>query len=293
MSNLSKTQIFALIGFIIILVSIPLAFSLLKNTQIFKSKATELESKSTATSTSSTKPKEVPGSSPLTELQKLLEASQAASKPEPTPTTPVNIAFGPTLNIKIDIEGRPAGKYGAKVFIGIAAGTLTTKPAYVLTFTVDFPEDGIFRGLSLAGLNPGSTYTAYIKGPGQIDAASTFAMSPTESSLNNNQSITLITGELNEDNTINTADYTIAKNLYGINSSSRIWNERADFNRDGVINNLDLGYITKNFGKTGASGTWYSPVPQASSSGSLQNGIGGPESTKSGGFWLWVPPVNK
>lgn len=292
MPTLTRTQLIILIGFIVVVISIPLSLLLLKNAQVFKSRATENVKKKTSTtsekvaSKETSTPLEIPVTSPLAELQKLLEGtSSATGTPTPTPAA-VNLAFGPTLNTKIILEGRPKDKYKAKVFLGLSQGTASAIPKYLLTFTVDFPDSGIFQGLSLAGLNPGSIYTAYIKGPAQIDSASTFTMSPTESTLNNNQPLTLFSGDLNEDNTINSTDYTIIKSLYGSNKGSPKWNERADFNIDGVINNLDLAYVLKNFGKTGASGTWYSPIPTTSSSAT-------PTATKSGspsgGYWLWVP----
>lgn len=278
-ANLNKAQLLALIGFIAILVSIPLSLYLVKRTQTLSSKASE---KKITTSTTVTKSKEVPGSSPSNELKKLLGDATASPSGTPAPT-PVNLAFGPTLTLKVSLEGRPKDKQASKVFIGLALGAVTSKPSYVLSFTVDFPDTGVFNGLSLAGLNPGSTYTAYIKGPGQIDSAASFVMSPTESTLNNNQAVVLLSGDLNEDNTINTTDYSLIKGLYGSSKGTASWNERADFNQDGMVNNFDLVFVNKNMGKTGASGVWYSPAPSASSSASLNS------TPATGGYWLQVP----
>ncbi|MDO8498696.1 MAG: dockerin type I domain-containing protein [bacterium] len=279
--NFSTKKVIVVAGFLFILISIPLSLTLVKNTQIFKSRALETKTNKQQTSTLDKQlTKEVPATSPLSDLKKQLEES--LTPPTATPTPMANLAFGPTLTLKISIEGRPKDKQAAKVFIGIAEGETSTKPKYLLTFTVNFPDLGVFSGLSLAGLNPGSVYTAYIKGPGQVDTASTFTMGPNETHLNNDQSLTLLSGDLNEDNTVNTADYTLAKNLYNTTPSSSNWNERADFNLDKVINNLDLSLILKNFGKIGDSGAWYSPPPSASGSATPS---GGP----SGGYWLWIP----
>lgn len=285
MFNLDRKQIITLAGFLIILVSIPLAAFMIKQTQIFQSRASKeidllsqqkiLKKEATK---SATKSAEVPPTSPLTDLERLLQTSPTPTPNDISPTPIINLAFGPTLNLKIELEGRPPGKQAAKVFVGISTGTTKANPTYLLTFTLDFPDSGFFQGLSLAGLNPGSTYTAYVKGPAQIDTASTFVMGPTETNLNNNQALTLTSGDLNEDNTINSADYTIAKGVYGTTSSSKTWNSRADLNLDGVINNLDLSLIIKNMGKTGASATWFSPPPQATSSG-----------RPASGYWLFVP----
>lgn len=305
MPELTRKNLLILAGFILILASIPIGFALLKNTQIFNSGAKETK---TETSGPVTKLREVPSSSTLNDVNKILESTGAANT-TPTPSYGSNLNFGPTLNIKVAVEGRPADKNAIKAFVGIATGDITPKPSYLLTFTVDFPPSGVFNGLSLAGLNVGSTYTAYIKGPAQIDNAITFAASPTETNLNNGQALTLLTGDLNEDNTINSADYALAKQLYGATSTSANWNERADFNQDGIINNIDFSYIIKNFGKSGASGIWYSAPPPASGSAQLNvtpatasGGYNLSEDTSSrsayeapvgtsnqGGHWIWVP----
>lgn len=290
MGNFNKLQLALIIGFIIVLISIPLSLLLIKDSQIFKSQASDAKktktSKQQVTSKPVTSPQPVPSTSPLSELQKILESSSPGSVPSPTETPAPNLAFGPTLTLKINLEGRPADKNAAKVFIGISAGIATSRPSYILSYTIDFPNTGAFNGISLAGLNPGSNYTAYIKGPAQIVEAITFAMSPTETILYGNEPIQLTSGDLNEDNVINSSDYTIAKNLYGIRSTAANWNPRADFNLDGVINNIDLSYVLKNMGKTGDSGTWISSPPPASSSGTPSAGDRG---SPSGGYWMWVP----
>lgn len=298
MFDFNKKTLIMLGGFLLIVAAIPFTAVLMKQTQVFRSQAATIKvaSSSAERIISDKGIKEVPGTSPLDELNKLIQPSPTVSPTEntsnlpagiPTPTPYVNLGFGPTLNLNINIQGRPALKQAAKVFIGLASNTPTTNPTYLLTFTVDFPEDGIFKGLSLAGLNPGSTYSVYIKGPGQIDSASSFIMSPTESTVNSNQPILLLSGDLNDDNIINAADYTIAKNLYGTTPTSQAWNKNADFNRDNLINTYDLAYIQTNMGKTGVSGTWFSPPPVATSSGSPAS-AGGPTSP-SGNYWMWVP----
>lgn len=295
MFSLSKGQVFIIAGFIVLLLSIPLTFTLVKQTQFFRSSASEIKT----TKTPSVKPAITPGKAAedtsRSELQKLLQEASSSATPTPTQDpTPDNssgsISFGPHLNMTINIEGRPSANQAAKVFLGIANGAPRVKPTYLLSFTVDFPASGIWSNLSLAGLDAGTAYTAYFKGPGQIDKAVSFTMSSGANNLNLGQPVALLSGDLNEDNTINAADYTIAKNLYGKTPSSPGWNEQADFNRDGIINNLDIGLITKNFGKTGDSGIWYSPPPQTTSSLPLEPGIGG-VSTDSGGFWMWFPAL--
>jgi hypothetical protein len=319
MQGLTKLQIIGLIGFFIILIGIPISFSMVKQSQIFSSKAAEKKTNAATTNSVTgtvTKPRPVPSNSPLTDLQKLIQgvdAQNQSTNPTTSPTAStddMSLTFGPTLTFKVAIEGRPVNQQSGKVFVGIAAGQLTVSPTYILTFTVDMPSDGTFKGLSIAGLNPGSTYTAFIKGASQIDTASTFTMSPNETILNNNQSLVLITGDLNEDNVINSADYTIARGLYGTTPASSNWNERADFNKDSIINNWDLLYINNNMGKIGASGTWIStPKTNTPTTGLITKpNVGGlptsfgdlllsssssaSEATppaQTSGYWLYVP----
>lgn len=300
MAGLGFKQIALIIGFFLLLASIPVTLILLKKTQIFQSKAyeapiIELPPISSASGKLKPTPKlnEVPSSSPLTELQKLMaQNSTLSATPTPatesgTPTPTPNLTFGPTLSLKVSLEGRPTNNQSAMVFIGLAAGEPNQSPTYLLSYTVDFPADGLYRGLSLAGLSGGSTYTAYIKGPAQITSAQSFAVGIAETYLNGGNSISLTTGDLNDDNTINTADYSIAKASLGAKSGDSTWNSRIDFNLDGVINTIDLGYITKNFGKTGLSGVWYSPPPISTQSAILTKpNIG---SVSGDGYWLWLP----
>lgn len=246
-----------------------------------------------------TQPKEVPKDSPLSELQSMTNPS---SSPTSTGTgSSGNLSLtGPTLAFKLNIEGRPTTKQSTKLFIGIAQGEVTVKPEYLLSFSIDVPDSGSFSGLSLAGLNQFDTYTAYLKGSSQIATSSAFVVKPTMTDLGN---IRMTTGDVNEDNVINSADYSIVKNALGSVPSSENWNINNDFNLDNVINNFDIAYVVKNFGQTGSSGPWYSRPPStpiASQSGTLQAlSIGGPEEASSeasssgatGGYWMWIPRV--
>lgn len=283
MSSLSRNQIIGLVGFFIILISIPISFYLVKQTQIFRSRASEPK---TSTPTGPVT-KAIPSPS-LTDLQRLMQATaeSSTSSSSPTPTPEVNLAFGPTLNLTISIEGRPAGKQADKVFVGLAAGSAQVNPTYILTFSIDVPDSGIFKGLSLAGLNPGSTYTAYVKGSSTIVSSSTFTMTPTETNLNDSKPLNLISGDLNEDNVINSADYSICLSLYGTTPKSSNWNPRADFNKDNIINNFDLVIISKNMSKTGTSGPWISTPTVSTPSAELINkpNVGGLASPNIGGL---------
>ena len=120
-------------------------------------------------------------------------------------------------------------------------------------------------------------------------------MSPTQSNLNSNQPIFLLTGDLNEDNVINSADYSIAKTAFGAKPNSANWNENIDFNVDGIINSADIAIIIKNMAKTGDSGLWISQVASGSASLLDQTPAGSVSAepvyhpSGSSGYWLWVP----
>ncbi|QQG43114.1 MAG: dockerin type I repeat-containing protein [Candidatus Daviesbacteria bacterium] len=194
------------------------------------------------------------------------------------------ISFGPTLNLKLILEGRPPNNQTAKVFVGIAEGSPVNSPKYLLSFTIDLPASGLFSGLSMAGLTTGTGYSAYIKGPAQIATSSAFTLNPSATDLNSGQALTLLSGDLNDDNSINSADFAIAKGLYGTTTTSNNWNDNVDLNKDGIINSADLAYIIKNLGTTGQSGVW-----QSTPTGGLSQG--GPEASRSGGYWLWMPDL--
>lgn len=228
-------------------------------------------------------------------IRMLLNLSQKASdsplsSATPVPSSPtIATSYGPTLSLKVNIEGRPASNQTARLFVGILEGALTTSPKFLLSFTVDVSSSGEYSGLSLAGLNAGSTYTALIKGPAQIANSTSFTMSPAVTNLNNGEPVTLTSGDLNEDNVINSADYSIAQKAAGATSKSTRWNENADLNKDGAINAFDLSIISKNMGKTGASGAWTSPIPKtATPSASLNSpSLGSPQGES--GHWIWIP----
>lgn len=229
---------------------------------------------------------EVPGTSPLKDLLKNLNSSPT---PTPSPATSSGTldSFGPTLQLQISIQGRPNSDQHTKLFVGVAQGTLSTNPQYLLSFNVDVPNSGIYNDISLVGLTQGETYTAYLKGSATLVTAVSFIMSPQGVKLNSGAPITLISGDLNEDNVIDQADVDILMAALGTTPTSSKWNQNLDLNKDGVINSLDLAIVNKNLGKVGDGGKWYSTTPSATKSATLQvpGNIGG----ISAGYWMWVP----
>ena len=269
--------------YIFILLSIPVgAYFAAESRTVIKSSAADKKPQTLAPVT----PKPLPSAkSPLLNLIEAPDLTEPAASPEPSSPT-IATTYGPTLSLSITSEGRPADNQAAKIFIGIIEGNISQNPKFLLNFTIDLPESGKYSGLSLAGLNPGSAYTVLIKGPAQIAASSLFTMSPAVTSLNQGIPLNLISGDLNDDNVITGADYTIAQKATGSTIRSSNWNENADLNKDGVINAFDLGIISKNMGKIGSSGAWTSPLPKtATQSGTPVESAG----TPSGGYWIWIP----
>ncbi|OGE30375.1 hypothetical protein A2631_01210 [Candidatus Daviesbacteria bacterium RIFCSPHIGHO2_01_FULL_44_29] len=299
--RLGITQIIILV-FTILTAIIPITVFLLSQSYRSSSHASEQIDQSTGPKTTS---HEVPKDSPIKDL-----LDNSASNPQASPGTESGSAdegltgltaqiVGPTLDFIIQLEGRPASSQAAKIFLGIATGSAQLKPNYLLSFAIDVPASGSYQGLSIQGLTVGSEYTAYLKGPQQIATSSAFTVSPNKANLNpTGNPLLMLTGDLNDDNRIDSSDQTIADKATGSNKTSGNWNPIVDFNLDGVVNNFDLNYVRKNQGLTGASGAWYSSPPIASKSASLDTSqaIGSPllESPYkpqgvSDGYWMWMP----
>lgn len=288
--------------YIFLVLSIPIGSYLVSQQTQTKSKASE------GLQTLGSSPSAIIGASgsasPRDEIRNLLLSSPTPS-PSPSTTNPTStaspssaISFGPTLNFKLSLEGRPTNKQSGKVFVGINEGVISGKQStYLLSFTVDLLDSGSYEGISLAGLDSGKQYTAYIKSASQIATSSAFIMSPGITALNSNKTISLLTGDLNEDNVINDADYTIAKAAYGTQTGGINWNPNVDFNLDGIVNNGDLYYILKNMLKIGVSGPWISSasaqLKTTPNTGAAKDELI-PQLAPDGqhGYWIWVPKNN-
>lgn len=286
--------------FVILIFAIPTGSYLVKQKTNLNAGASSSGYIKTVTQESSLSSREVPKQLPsLDDLRKQLENKQqeaSSSSPSPEESSSPLVSFGPTLNFKIQLEGRPADNQSVKkFFVGIAQGQESKNPTYLLSFSVDIPASGVLSDLSLAGLNVNDTYTAYLKGSAQIATASSFIVKPTVTQLNSGLPLTLTTGDLNEDNSINTTDYTIAKQAIGQTSSSSSWNANIDFNLDNIINMIDLSIVRKNLGKVGAGSVYISAPPATHSAILIHPNTGGLQqtSTASGGYWMWIPNLSR
>ena len=276
--------------YVFLILSIPMGANLISQYQTIKSSASEPKTNLPIVK-SSPKPTSQPAKELLNASQTtLVNLASDTPTPTPEPSSPtIATSFGPTLKLKVGLEGRRDDQ-STKLFIGIMEGVLVNNPKFLLTFSVNLPASGEYGNLSLAGLTAGSKYIALLKGSAQIATSSAFIMSPAATNLNGGQSVNMLSGDLNDDNNINSADYSIAQKALGSTSSSANWNANADLNKDGIINTFDLAIITKNMGKIGDSGSWTSPLPKvASPSASLSGSppIGSP--TGQEGYWIWVP----
>lgn len=276
----SSLKLKLLLGlYVFILVSIPVGAYLVSQNKTVKSKAQEPITKPPVKQT----PK--PAASPAKELL-------STPSPSPNPSSPtIANNFGPTLSLKAAMEGRTTD-FSTKLFVGIMEG-LSSNPKFLLSFTIDLPKSGAYSNLSLAGLTSGNKYTAILKGSAQIATASGFIMSPTVTNLNSGETVNMLSGDLNEDNMINPADYSIARAALNSTPASKNWNSAADLNKDGVVNIFDLAIISKNIGQVGATGTWTSPIPTKSATPSANLSadsppIGGPAGSADG-HWIWIP----
>lgn len=248
-----------------------------------------------------------PRKSLLEQLQEDLDASDSADEESNDILTSggTTLNLGPTMNFKLNIEGRPKSmQQEAKLFVGLASGQAKTNPQYLLSFTVEASSSGEPKELlPLSGLSVGETYTAYLKGQTTLVASSTFTVKPTTANLG---TINMLTGDLNDDNAITQLDKDILMKSYGAREGSSKWNPLADLNLDGVVNTADLAFITKNMNKDGASGPWGSKLPASATASATPSGSlnldestpsaspqGGPRDIPSGqnGYWLWVPSI--
>ncbi len=225
----------------------------------------------------------------------------ATDDAEGSALTDAQLVLGPTLGLSVLLQARPLDNMSTQAFLGIAAGQPTNKPTYLLSFMINIPASGAFDGISLQGLDSGATYTAYIKGSAQIATASAFVVKATPTNIG---AQIMYTGDVNEDNVIDSLDYNLVKGAIGTSPASSNWNPLYDFNLDNIVNSWDLNMVLANIGKIGASGPWYSTSPiataSASASGSLTKDIlpgtqnqgspsGNPSDKTTDGYWMWVP----
>lgn len=198
------------------------------------------------------------------------------------------------LKLRVKMNDRILNNQSSQLFVGIGQGEAMVNPKYVLSFLVNLDQNGQYSGISLTGLEPNSIYTAYIKGISQLATTREFSF---QTGLADLGLITLISGDVNNDNQIDQSDVLLVKKNMGKNSHSLNFDSSLDVNNDGIINSLDLSIIMQNLGKSGEAGVIFpSQLNEATKSAELQNPdvTGSPESSSSAqknGYWLWIPKL--
>lgn len=263
LKNLTLKEKIIIGGFVVVLLIIPPGTYLIA--QRTKAATGEIQTydKVVTTKTATQSAKEVPKTNGKAADARIAEEVSEIDKTlNQLVENSAQLSLGPTLDFSAKLEGRPVDNQAGKIFLGLAEGLPILNPKYVLSFLIDLPADGNFKGLSLSGLNQGAQYTAYLKGRAQIATAAAFTVKPAFTQL---PAVYMLSGDLNEDNIVNVADYSIVKTALGTTPSSPNWNENVDINRDGVVNIFDLSFVVKNLNKVGASGVWQSsPVSSGS-----------------------------
>lgn len=274
-----------LVIFLILIIAIPsLAFLVKQRSSFYATTDSEQSYNRTVTFEATSGAKEVPKDLPADILKQgsSKESEEETTSTESSDGLSAQVTFGPTLNFKLKVQGRPPNKQSLKTFVGLSADPPgKSNPQYLLSFSVDVPDSGVYTGLSLAGLTIGNTYTAFIKGSSQIATASAFAVNPNVTELNSGLPLNLISGDLNEDNVIDSTDYTISSSYLGKTPTSPGWNGSIDLNADNIVNTLDLAIILSNMNRTGAGDQYISRL--ATKSANLN------KVSPQGGYWMWVP----
>ncbi len=102
---------------------------------------------------------------------------------------------------------------------------------------------------SLAGVTSG-LYLYRAKGPKYLANSGTVDL--TGGAVTNLEIGPMIVGDANDDNRINSLDFTILRNTFGKASGDPGYDGRAEFNGDNVVSTLDFNLLRGNFGLAGA-----------------------------------------
>lgn len=97
---------------------------------------------------------------------------------------------------------------------------------------------------------PAGNYTWRAKGPQFL--ANSGPVSLTGTGATTAEMGTMSTGDANDDNSVNVADFSIARRTFGLQIGDPGYDGRADFNGDGIVNAADYSLLMQNFGSSGA-----------------------------------------
>jgi Leucine-rich repeat (LRR) protein len=171
-----------------------------------------------------------------------------------TPGMALTSAGSPTLNFTVRLQGRP-DNHGANVTIEVR-NPGSNSARFSQTVTTD--SNGRYNGLVLTGVPPGN-YDIYAKTRASLRGG--ISNRTLYSGSNTLDFGTLLVGDLNGDNKVNSIDYAIL--CIGWRNT---WNNPqpcpdnpedchiADFNLDSKVNSFDHWYIFNNWGREGQGG---------------------------------------
>ena len=160
----------------------------------------------------------------------------------PTPAPPV------VLRGHAQLQGRPAPPHQAwSVPMTL---TLTGSGGVSQDYPVVTDYSGYYT-LTLSTAGPG-TYNWRCKNPPTLATA---GMAVLVRGTNNVDMGTLRAGDANNDNIVNSADFSILKSSFGTGIGGSDYDARADFNGDNVVNSTDFTLLKNNFGQAGAPPT--------------------------------------
>ena len=153
-------------------------------------------------------------------------------------------AFAQTsLSGTVSLQGLTAGNLAQPVVFTLTPTGTNTSGLITQTLTLA-PADGAFTLTRV----PAGTYTLGIKG-GQWLRKNT----PVDTTGGNvsGLSVSLLAGDINGDNQVDTADLAVLQKAYGSSPASSNWDPRTDLNGDGNINLADFFILRSNNGKIG------------------------------------------
>lgn len=168
--------------------------------------------------------------------------------------------------VSLRIETKFTGEDGSLMFEHSAAHSLTIYESVILTGNIKtLTENADYQDITLTyntqpvAINPdGSFYIQAqltpglltISSPGFLTAKAEYHFKTGQKDIHFGE-IVLIPGDVNQDNAINIADFTLFMSHYRSHASEPTYLSIADFNKDGQINIKDLTLLGKHFGKFG------------------------------------------
>jgi hypothetical protein len=109
--------------------------------------------------------------------------------------------------------------------------------------TETLASDGTFRITDI----PPNTYNLAIKGAKWLQRVVAIDATQDVTGL----SVTLLAGDVNNDNIVNAADLTLLSDAYQTTPNDAHWNPNADLNCDNIVNIMDLGLLADAYGNSG------------------------------------------